>query len=140
MNPEPRQQPDADADALALMGGEVPEFSLALLRTLPDCIKLITPEGRLAFMSGNGMCAMKIPDFASIRGHVWWTLWPTASQAVLQDAVTRAAGGEVVRFEADCPTAAGEPRRWDVCVTPISGPEGRPSMLLAISRDVTRHH
>lgn len=33
-----------------------------MLRKSPDCVKLLNTEGRISFMSENGMCAMEIDD------------------------------------------------------------------------------
>jgi PAS domain S-box-containing protein len=41
------------------------------------------------------------------------------------------------RFEAALRTQRGEPRWWDTVVSAISGPDGRPEKLLALSRDVS---
>ena len=128
--------PAEDAAALDVVGDEVPAFSLALLRASPDCVKLLTPEGRISFMSVNGMCAMRIPSFDNVRGAVWWDLWPEDERPKLQDALAAASAGQVARFRGACPTALGEPRVWDIVVTPIDGPEGAPTSILAISREV----
>ena len=45
--------------------------------------------------------------------------------------------GETGRFQGFCPTLAGTPKWWDVVVTPMKGPDGRPERLLWVSRDIT---
>jgi two-component sensor histidine kinase len=52
--------------------------------------------------------------------------------------VARALSGGVARFSADCPTAKGTPKHWDVIVSPVHGSAGEITHLLSISRDVTR--
>jgi two-component sensor histidine kinase len=43
----------------------------------------------------------------------------------------------MARFKNAANTAKGTPRFWDVQVSPIAGPDGRPSHILSISRDIT---
>jgi len=48
-----------------------------------------------------------------------------------------ATAGRTARFAGFRPTATGRPKWWDVCVSPIPGPDGKPARLLAVSRDIT---
>lgn len=126
-----------DVAALGVLDGTAPGFTLSYLRASPDCVKLITPEGRVSFVNRNGLRAMELPSFDAVRGRDWWDLWPEESRALLRDAVAAAAGGEAGRFVAFCPTARGAPRWWDVSVSPVAEPDGAVRSLLTISRDVT---
>ena len=38
-------------------------FSLTVLESSPDCLKIIDIEGRIQFMNTNGLCAMEIENF-----------------------------------------------------------------------------
>lgn len=133
--------PATDLAALDLLAGTAADFALAYMRASPDCVKLLTPEGRLAFMNRNGQCAMHIEDFDAVRDEFWWTLWPSVEEARLREAVERTAQGLAVNFEAFCPTARGEPRWWELSLLPIIGDAaGRTALILAISRDVSERH
>ncbi len=120
-----------------MLKGSSDGFALAYLRSSPDCVKLLSTDGRINFMSENGMCAMQIDAFESIKGAHWWTLWPEELRETLQRAVKDAAGGESVGFDGACPTAKGEPRQWSVTVSPVRAGDGSITSLLAVSRDVT---
>ena len=48
-----------------------------------------------------------------------------------------AASGKVAQFEGQAPTAKGNGRWWEVTVSPIRGPDGKPIKLLSISRDIS---
>lgn len=128
---------DANFAALALLGGEEQGFTLSVLDSSPDCIKLLELDSTLRFMNKNGMCAMEIDSFAQVDGALWPALWPQESHDALADAMQAAARGQVTRFEAFCPTAKGTPRWWDVTVSPVRGPDGSVSRILACSRDVS---
>lgn len=102
-----------------------------------DCVKLVSLEGSLLAMNANGVCLMEIDDFDALRGLAWSELWPAEQRALVTAAVARAASGEVARFSADCPTAKGTLKSWDVVVSPVFGGDGRPAQLVSISQDVT---
>ena len=69
------------------------EFSLALLAATPDCVKVISLDGRLLFLNENGQCAMEIDNFAVLVGIEWAALWPDAARADIQGAIAAARAG-----------------------------------------------
>ena len=109
----------------------------AVLDQSTDCIKVIGPTGSLDFMNRNGRCAMGIDDFSMVEGKSWWDLWPAESQHLVRDSIARARDEGSARFEAFCPTAKGEPRWWDVTVSPLRDEQGTLRGLISISRDVS---
>lgn len=109
-----------------------------LLDASTDCVKTVGVDGSLLGMNPDGMCLMEIDDFSMVAGKSWWDLWPEAHRATVQAAVEQAVGGSVARFSADCPTAKGTPKHWDVLVSPVHDEYGQVVRLLSISRDVTR--
>jgi PAS domain S-box-containing protein len=109
----------------------------AVLDQSADCIKVLGPEGSLDFMNRNGRCAMGIDDFALVAGKKWWDLWPAGSQHLVRDAIARARDEGSARFEAFCPTAKGDPRWWDVSVSPLRDEHGVLRGMISISRDVS---
>jgi PAS domain S-box-containing protein len=102
-----------------------------------DCVKLIGLDGDVLWMNPNGMCAMEIDDIDEVRGQAWEGFWPAPARASIADALPAAAAGEIVRFDAFCPTAKGTPRWWNVTVSSVTGTDGELAGYLAISRDVT---
>jgi len=116
---------------------ESEEFTRRLLSSSDDCIKVLDLDGALRFMSEGGQRVMEVSDFCQIEGADWLGFWngPAAQEA--RAAVDTARAGGTGRFQGFCPTAAGAPKWWDVLVTVIKGPDGRPERLLSISRDIT---
>lgn len=112
-------------------------LAVALLAASPDCVKLLSTDGSLNFMSHAGLCAMEIADVSTIQGALWWHLWPATEADKLRNAVDRANAGEHTRFEAYCPTTSGTPKWWDVTVGPLFAPDGALTQVLAVSRDIT---
>lgn len=112
-------------------------FLRRVLEASGDCIKVLDLDGRLVFMSAGGMQVMEIDDFGPFAGCPWLDFWKGEKYADAREAVALAKAGGLGRFQGWCATAKGTAKWWDVQVTPISGPDGRPQQLLSISRDIT---
>ena len=93
-------------------------------------------DGRLQFMSEGGKRVMEVEDFGPLKGCPWPDFWSGKAASKLGGVVTAKAGG-TGRFKGPGNTAKGNPRYWDVQVSPIMGVDGKPSHLLSISRDIT---
>ena len=102
-----------------------------------DCIKVLDLEGRLIFMSEGGKRVMEVDDFSLLKGCPWPGFWAGEGNACALAAVADARDGKTARFRGAANTAKGNPRYWDVQVSPIHGDDGKPSHLLSISRDIT---
>ncbi|MGU3358954.1 PAS domain-containing protein [Methylobacterium sp. M6A4_1b] len=113
------------------------EFSGRVLASSADCIKVLDLDARIEFMTEQGMCVMEVDDFEAVRGACWPDFWTDDGRVMAAAAVATASAGDVARFQGFARTMKANPRWWDVVVTPINGPEGRPEKLLAVSRDLT---
>jgi two-component sensor histidine kinase len=72
-----------------------------------------------------------------LKGCPWPDFWAGAGNAQARIAVEKARTGGVARFKGAADTAKGNPRYWDVQVSPIFGADGKPAHILSISRDIT---
>lgn len=123
---------------LASAVGSLSSVSLAsVLDQSVDCVKVISLDGAVQYINGNGLCAMEIDDLCAVQGKQWSDLWPDEAQKAINASYGSTANGETVRFRAFCPTVKGEPRWWDVTVSMVSDEEGRHAGYLSVSRDVT---
>jgi len=102
-----------------------------------DCIKILDLDGRLQFMSEGGKRVMEVDDFGPLKGCPWPEFWAGDGNADAKRAVDAAKAGGIGRFKGPANTAKGNPRHWDVQVSPIMGADGKPSHLLSVSRDIT---
>ena len=102
-----------------------------------DCIKILDLEGRLQFMSEGGKRVMEVEDFTQFKGCPWPDFWEGEGNTDAKRAVATAIAGGTGRFKGAANTAKGNPRYWDVQVSPIMGDEGEVAYLLSISRDIT---
>ncbi|MHC1702179.1 MAG: PAS domain-containing protein [Humidesulfovibrio sp.] len=119
----------------ALRGSQA--FVQAVIDASPDCIKVLDAEGRLRFMSQGGQRLLRITDPNQLLGRHYLEFWsqadaPHAARA-MEDALATGQG----RFEGFCPALDGEPKWWDVLLTPLPSESGRQGQLLLVSREVT---
>ena len=112
-------------------------FSLAILESSPDCLKIIDMNGRLQFMNINGQCLMEIDDFGTLKNKFWWDLWGPENEEIVKKSVEQALKGETAQFTALCITAKGTPKWWDVMVSPIANKSGNIYQIISTSRDIT---
>lgn len=112
-------------------------FVRTVLAASNDCIKLLNLDGDLTFMSEGGQRVMEVSDFNKLRGCPWSSFWEGESHVEAARAVAEARAGRNYRFQGPANTAKGNPRWWDVQVTPVFGPDGKPESLLSVSRDIT---
>jgi PAS domain S-box-containing protein len=140
---------NAASDAAAPAANEVSTAAHAIadtaildsvLESSKDCIKIISLDGELSFMSGGGKQVMEVDDFEKIRGRYWPDFWPGDGKHKAEEAIASARAGKAAFFEGPAPTAKGTPRYWEVYVVPVPGPDGAVSRILSISRDVTERH
>jgi two-component sensor histidine kinase len=122
------------ADPL-LVGND--EVLRGVLAGCGDCIKILDLDGKLQFMSEGGKRVMEVEDFGKLKGCPWPDFWAGEGNIEASRAVEQAKAGGVGHFKGAANTAKGNPRHWDVQVSPILGQDGRPSHLLSISRDIT---
>jgi hypothetical protein len=113
------------------------ELLRGVLAGCGDCIKVLDLDGRLQFMSEGGKRVMEVEDFSKLKGCPWPEFWTGDGNAQAVAALEAAKAGKTARFRGAANTAKGNPRYWDVQVSPIFGADGRPSQLLSISKDIT---
>lgn len=120
---------------------QLPFDSGSLLRSLlaasGDCIKILDLDGNLLFMTEGGQRLMEVADFNSIKGCPWPEFWQGQGNVDAKAAIATAKAGGFAQFQGFATTMAGTPKWWEVSVTPIFGPDGKPERLLSVSRDIT---
>ena len=95
-------------------------------------------DGHLVSMNAGGMSVLEICDFNAVRGSNWVDFWQGEDRHAATRALDQARRGGVGRFVGFFPTVVTKKPLWfDVVVNAILDEEGRPSQLLALSRDAT---
>ncbi len=115
-------------------------FMRSVLAASDDCIKVIDLDGRLLSMSEGGQRVMEVSDFNAVKGCPWPDFWKGQGNRVAVASIEAAREGRSSRFQGAANTAAGNPRVWDVQVSPIFGPDGGVESILSVSRDITALH
>lgn len=116
------------------------ELNRQIIASSPDCTKVLDLQGHVLQMTAQGCRLVEVDDFEQVRGSDWTSWWPEGGQALARAAIGSACQGENARFVAFGETFKGTPKWWDTTVSPIRDAQGRPVMLLAISRDITDLH
>ncbi|TMM46136.1 PAS domain-containing protein [Qipengyuania marisflavi] len=124
-------------DFVARFADQTQDVLKAILDKSQDCIKLLSLSGEVEYVNHNGCQALAGGDFAALTSRSWADIWPDDSRPKLDAALARAVRGERGRFEGYCPGADGEPRWWDVELSPVMNGDGKMTHVLAISRDIT---
>jgi PAS domain S-box-containing protein len=114
-------------------------FLRSVLESSGDSIAVLDLTGRIEFMNEGGLRGLEVDAVGAIQDRPWAGLWEDDGAMAPEEAMAAAKTGGTGRFTGLARTLKGTPRWWDVQVTPIAGPDGRPGKLLAISRDVTDH-
>lgn len=109
----------------------------SLLAASDDCIKVLTLDGKLSFMSEGGQRTMDVSDFNAIAGCPWPDFWSGPGKEDVALALAEARAGRSSRFQGYSDTMVGRTRYWDVQVSPIMGADGLPEAVLSVSRDIT---
>jgi PAS domain S-box-containing protein len=113
------------------------ELNRQIIASSPDCTKVLDLQGHVVQMTAQGCRLVEVDDFEQVRGSDWSTWWEGESHTLARGALDAAIQGKSTRFVAPGETFKGTPRWWDTVVTPISGVDGQPVMLMAVTRDVT---
>jgi PAS domain S-box-containing protein len=122
-------------DEVALRRSE--EFNRQILEHNNDCIKVLDLDGRLLYMNDGGKRLLEIDDFSQYDGQFWVKFWDGSGRQDAELAIETAKTGEVYRFEAQCQTAKGKLKCWDVVVSPMLNERGNVDRILSISHDIT---
>ena len=112
-------------------------FTSSIIASSPDCIKVLDLEGNLLSMP-SGQELLGIEDIRPFLNTSWIEFWEGEHRQAARAAVASAAAGKTARFVGFFRTFRGEPKWWDVAISPIAGVDGQPARLLAVSRDVTQ--
>ena len=113
------------------------EFNRSIIESSPDCIKVLDLEGNLLSMQ-NGQALLGIEDIRPYLNKSWIEFWEGEDCRAARAAVEAAAAGGAGNFVGFLRTLHGEPKWWDVAISPIRDANGKPARLLAVSRDVTQ--
>ena len=111
-------------------------FNRSIVESSPDCIKVLDLDANLLSML-SGQELLCIEDIRPFLNKSWLDFWEGEDRQAARAAVEAAAAGGEGKFVGFFPTLRGEPKWWDVAISPILDANGKPVRLLVVSRDVT---
>lgn len=112
------------------------EFNRSIIESSPDCIKVLDLEGNLLSLE-SGQALLGIDDIRPYLNTSWIDFWTGKDREAARAAVQVAAAGGEGNFVGFFRTLRGEPKWWDVAISPMLNVHNNVVRLLAISRDVT---
>ena len=113
------------------------EFNRRIIESSADCIKVLDLEGQLLSMNSGGQLLLEIDDIEPFLHWPWVELWRESDRTEAEKCLNLARVGSTGRFQGYCPTQGGQPKWWDVIVTPILSERGQVEQILCLSRDIT---
>ena len=112
-------------------------FNESIIESSVDCIKFLDLEGRLKYMNPGGLRLMEVADLKPFLDMLYEKFWEEPYLEKVRLSLAEAREGRRGNFQGYCPTVTGQPKWWDVTITPIMGADGRVESLLAVSHDIT---
>lgn len=122
-------------DAFSKTDPHLSDLQKAMLDATPDCIKVLSVDGKLLTMNRAGCLALNVPEESKF-GMSWLPLLPEDVHQLGVEALQKAAQGHSARFPGRSESPAGL-IYWDNLLTPLVDASGRVLSILCVSRDVT---
>ncbi|MEZ2354802.1 EAL domain-containing protein [Caballeronia sp. RCC_10] len=123
--------------ALKARASLLEQLARALLSTNRDCLKLLTPDGKMMHLSEVAAELMELDSRTQLVGADWIGFWGGGDKKLAQAALASALQGDEADFEGFCPTAKGRPKWWRSTLYPIKDRSGRTAAILCPSRDIS---
>lgn len=102
-----------------------------------DCIKVLTPDGRLNYINQFGRKALLNPQQPT-QNLSWVNLLDSKVQSQAKKALGKAQEGQQARFTAITQRGGQVPCYWDNLLTPMLNENGHVKEILCISRDMSQ--
>lgn len=113
------------------------ELKRRILENSKDCIKFLTLNSEIVYISPGGLSLLEIEDPTSILNSIWADLWQGEDHENAKAAIAAATLGNTGQFQGYLPTAKDTAKWWDSIITPVRDASGAIVHLVAISRDIT---
>ncbi|WP_445300559.1 PAS domain-containing protein [Microcoleus sp. BROC3] len=114
------------------------ELKQRILESSQDCIKVLTLDSEIVYISPGGLCLLEIDDPTLVLNACWLDFWKGKDYEKAKTAIAAAKAGNTGQLQGYLPTCKGTPKWWDIMITPVRNTAGQVTQLLAISRDITK--
>lgn len=109
----------------------------AILESEPECVKIITHDGKLEDMNAAGLAMIESDSIETARGCNVYALIDEEYRDAFIDLNRRVIAGESGTLEFKLHGLKGGTRWVDTNAVPLANPQGGPNRHLAITRDIT---
>jgi PAS domain S-box-containing protein len=109
----------------------------AIFDAEPECVKLLSADGRLQMMNYAGLQIIEAESFAQVAGHCVFPLISTEHRAQFEALTERVFRGESGVLEFQATGLKGTPRWLETHAAPLRDESGTITALLGITRDIT---
>ncbi|HWG68261.1 MAG TPA: PAS domain S-box protein [Steroidobacteraceae bacterium] len=113
-------------------------FLRAIIETTPECIKVVTADGRLAQMNSAGVQMIEAPSWDGVDGLYASDLIAPEHRDLWQEHHDRICRGEALTWRFDIIGLRGTRRNMETHAVPIELSDGSVGQL-AITRDISAH-
>lgn len=113
------------------------EFNRLVFENSPDCIHVLSPEGKIQAINNHGLELMEIDNAEDYINSQWVDYWEEDKIEEAKQVLEKAASGQSVEIEGFRHTAKGTHKYWHASIAPIFGGNGKPVRLISTSRDIT---
>ncbi|MBW4640630.1 MAG: PAS domain S-box protein [Gloeocapsa sp. UFS-A4-WI-NPMV-4B04] len=117
---------------------ESEELKQSILDSSKDCIKVLTLNSEVVYVSAGGLYLLEIDEPTDILNASWVDFWQGEDYESALIAISAATSGSTGQFRGYLPTYKGTPKWWDNIITPVRNSAGAITQLVVISRDITR--
>ncbi|WP_246276865.1 PAS domain-containing protein [Microcoleus asticus] len=114
------------------------ELKQRILESSKDCIKVLTLNSEIVYISTGGLRLLEIDDPTLVLNACWLDFWKSEDYENAKTAIAAAKAGKTGQFQGYLPIHNGTPKWWDSIITPVRNTAGEVTQLVAISRDITR--
>lgn len=119
-----------------LLGPDTWELLRPLVDCAPECIKVVSPDGRLMQMNTEGLRLIEAPSWETVENACVFDLIAPEHRQFWRDYHDRVCRGETLSWQFDIIGLAGVRRRMETNAVPIILNDGSVGQL-AFTRDIT---
>lgn len=108
-----------------------------LVNTMPECVVVVSRDGSIIQINPAGLTMLGTTLAADVEGYPAQNFIVPAHREAWLKCHRRVCDGEEISWETEVVRHGSPSRKIEVHAVPLSPPDGRPPVFLAIARDVT---
>lgn len=125
-----------DRTARDMIGASRRTLDPASLERHNEWVMLLDDAGRVQTASAGSHRALHCPPDTDLVGALWTGFWPSDTQDVLTEAVSRGFKGRITQYLGHREHDAGEVSHWQIRVSPVQDDAGNVVSVMAVSQNL----